>query len=156
MSEETTSGNENDDTSPKALRDALEKANKRLAEFEKREQEAVAEKRKNSLTEILKAKGLKESAATHYAGEVSEDAVVQWATEIGLISTDDAKDKNAEAAQRAAAVSGSSSSQLGGGPSSNGPIVADPHKVLELMNTPGFTYEDGVRLGIFPKDPNTV
>lgn len=155
MSEDNTPGSENDE-GPKALREALEKANKELAALRKEREDAEKAKRDESLATILKSKGLKESAAAHYTGEASEDAVVKWATDIGLLSAEEENDENAEAARRAAAVSGSSASQPGGSPNPNGPIVGDPHKMLEMLSTPGFSYEDGVRLGLFPKDPNTI
>jgi hypothetical protein len=156
MSDDTLNS-ENDETSPKALRDALEKANKQLAEYKKLAEEAAAEKRRESLTSILKAKGLKESAASHYTGDVSEESVVKWATDLGLLSTDTSgEDLNAEAARRASAASEGSQSLMGATATKDGKTVGDPHKILELMNTPGFSYEDGVRLGIFPKDPNVI
>lgn len=157
MSDDLNPGSENDESnSPKALRDALRKANDELAALRKEREDAAAEKRKSTLEEIFKAKSLKPSAASHYSGEASEDAVVQWATEIGLLATEETKDANAEAAARAAAVSGGSASPQPSSPSNGGPIVGDPQKILELMSNPAFTYEDGVRLGIFPEDPNVI
>lgn len=156
MSDDNLTNDGTDDNSPKALREALEKANKELREYKKIAEQAAEEKRRESLTSILKAKGLKESAASHYKGDVSEEAVVQWATDLGLLSTEETKDANAEAAARAAELAGGSESLLPGHTSQSGVRVADPFKMLELVNSAGFTYEDGVRLGLFPADPNTV
>lgn len=159
MSDENLDGTDSENA-PKVLREALEKANKRLAEFEKREQEREAKDRQESLTSILKAKGLKESAASHYQGEVSEEAVVQWASDLGLISeeTRDEKDEqNTLGALRAAQLSGSSQSiPLGVTRGPNGGAMGAPEKIMELLQADGLTYEDYVRLGIFPKDPNVI
>lgn len=149
----------NDDTSPKALREALEKANKQLAEFRKMQEQADAEKRTTQLTEIFKSKGLKESAVAHFTGDVSEENVVKWATDLGLLSTstDDQKpDPNAEAAARAVAAAGGSASVSTAGAEGSGRRVADPFKAMELMQQAGFTYADGVAIGIFPERPDVV
>jgi hypothetical protein len=34
--------------------------------------------------------------------------------------------------------------------------MGSPEKIMELLKADGLSYEDYVRLGIFPKDPNTV
>jgi hypothetical protein len=156
MSDDILTSDEDSDTSPKALRDALEKANKELREYKKLAEQAEAEKRTQSLQSILKAKGLKESAASHYKGDVSEEAVANWAKDLGLLNEEDVRDENADNAQRAAELSGGSQSLLPSSPNGKAPIIGDPHKLLELVNSDGFTYEQGVSLGIFPKDPNTV
>lgn len=158
MSDDTLNSDVNDaDNSPKALREALEKANKKNAELQKFVEEVQAEKRNAQLTEILRSKGLKESVAKHFTGEVSEENVISWATDLGLLGTEEAKDANSEAAARASlAAGGSSSLTAGASAGETGRVVVDPYKAMELMATAGFTYEDGVRLGVFPSNPDVV
>lgn len=142
----------------KNLRAAHDKQAAELRELKKALEGYQQKERTNGLASIFKAKGLKESAISHYSGDVSEDAVEKWATDLGLLSASEQEenDANSEAAARAALATGGSQSLPAMSPGTNGPVIADPFKALELMQTPGFSYEDGVRLGIFPPDPNVV
>ena len=129
------------------LKASLTERDKKIAAFEKKE-------RNSSLGEILKAKGLKETVANHYSGDVSEEAVTQWATDLGLLSVSE-NDANAEAARRAAAASGDSGSlSVDQSVTPGQRVLGDPEQILNALNT--LPYAELVKLGYMPADPNQI
>jgi hypothetical protein len=111
------------------------------------------EKRQATITEVLKAKGLPEKAASLYSGDdVSEDAVVKWVSEYADVfgikqegTTAQAADPNAANAAR---VSAASFGAPGTEQFTPGQPVGDPVELLHLMNT--LPYEKLVELGLQP------
>jgi hypothetical protein len=152
MSDENFEGDEGF----KNLRAAYDKLKAEKAEAEKTAQALLAEKRTASLSEILKAKGLKETVASHYTGDVSEEAVTKWATDLGLITEAPATlDANAEAAARAAAAAGGS--EVSGASTAVKPgdrILGDPAEIMSRLNN--LSYDDLVKIGYMPADPNQI
>ena len=114
--------------------------------------EATAAKRAADLGEILKAKGIDPSAAELYSGDVSEDAVGQWATKFGKafgVTTQEQKpDPNAEAAQRVSDAS--YGTQVIPELSTEGQVVGDHAELERLMRT--LSREELQKRGMLPKD----
>lgn len=78
--------NEDEQTTPKALRDALDKANKKLAELEKAKAEADKKLAETSLSNILRDKGVPPNIQRWLKRddvEASESAVDKWLEENG-------------------------------------------------------------------------
>lgn len=157
---------ENEDSEGIAgLRKQYEETKKALAEATKALGDLQAEKRNQSLAEIFKAKGLPETAAKHFTGEVSEDAVVAFATDLGLLKADqndqgnnNANDANAEAARRLSQNSGGSQS-VGVVKAEGGRVLGDPDAILRLIQGAPNTkegYQSLVDAGLMPADPNRI
>jgi hypothetical protein len=145
------------------LRKQYEETKKALAEAQKSLNELQTEKRTQSVAELFKAKGLPETAAKHFTGEVSEDAVVAFATDLGLIKAGSGDqgnqtDANAEAARRLSQNAGGSQS-LGVTQGEGGRVLGDPDAIMRLIqNTPNTKegYQTLVDAGIMPTDPNRI
>jgi len=143
----------------KNLRKAYDKQKADLAALQQSLEAIQAEKRGSQLAELFKAKGLSEAAAKHYTGDPSEDAVVAWATDLGLISAQSAPDSktdpNAEAAARVAGAT-SGRDELGNGvDSDSGKPVGDPFERLNALQSMG--YDDLVKAGYIPAhDPSAI
>lgn len=156
---------ENEDSEGIAgLRKQYEETKKALAEAQKTLTDLQTEKRTQSLAELFKAKGLPESAAKHFTGEVSEDAVVSFATDLGLLQaapqTDQpvVLDANAEAAKRLAENAGGSQS-LGVSRGEGGRVLGDPDAILRVLQNAPKTkegYQQLVDAGLMPADPNRI
>lgn len=143
----------------KNLRKAYEATQTELKEARKALEKVSQKERTQSLTEIFKAKGIKESAATHYTGDVSEEAVVKWATEVGIPVTDPEAGKESEnqsAAARALAAAGGASNYSARAEVTPGQrVLGDPEEILALLNA-NLPYEEYVKLGMMPANPNQI
>jgi hypothetical protein len=71
----------NEDNGPKALRDALKKAQNELKALREENATFKAESRKNTVAAVLAAKGMPAKLAGLYTGEPDEASVDAWATE---------------------------------------------------------------------------
>lgn len=71
----------NEDTGPKALREALKKANAELKALREENATFKQESRKTTVAAVLAAKGLPAKLAGLYTGEPDEASVDAWATE---------------------------------------------------------------------------
>lgn len=150
---------ENDSEGIAGLRKQYEEQKKALDTLLKENEELKTEKRNQSVTELFKAKGLPETAAKHFHGEVSEDAVVAFATDLGLLKADEASnennqsDANADAARRLSQNSGGSQG-LNISPGPGGRVLGSPQEIQLALDT--LNYKELVDLGLMPADPNRL
>jgi glutamyl/glutaminyl-tRNA synthetase len=141
-----------------SLRKQYEATRKQNEELAKELAAFRNEKRQATISEVLKAKGLPEKAATLYSGEdFSPDAVDKWVSEYADVfgikqegTTAQAVDPNAANAAR---VSAASHGSPGTEQFTPGQPVGDPVELLHLMNT--MPYEKLVELNLLPK-PNKL
>lgn len=159
MSDEFNSENEGEGIA--SLRKQYEETKKALADAQKLVKDLSDDKRKKDLGEIFKAKSLPETAAQHFTGEVSEDAVVKWATDLGLLKPVEGTppkeplDANAQAAQRLSENShGSYGFHVESEQTPGTRVLGDADEIMHALKT--LPKEELQRLGLMPKDFNTV
>ena len=145
MSDETEL---NDSNGIANLRKQYEETQKALKEAQSELGQYRAEKRKASVAEVLKAKGLPERAASLYSGEdTSEDAVGKWVEEYAdVFGVKQEEDPNAQAAERLAAASTGNSASI---QNAGKQVLGDPEAILHAIQT--LPYDELVKLGYMPE-----
>lgn len=134
-----------------SLREAHEKLQKELKAAHDELSGYRAEKRSQTVAEILKAKGANPAAAKLYTGEdTSEGAVGKWlednADVFGVVSNG-APDPNAQNAQRVADASFGNVQSIQNGPG-NQVVLGDPESIQHAIDT--LSYDELVKLGYMP------
>jgi len=170
-----------EETTPGDLRKAYEKQKQAREAAEQRLRELEAKERQATVADILKAKGAPAKAAKFYSGEADEASVVAWLKENeelfptstttettnaqkAATTTQVVTDPNVLAAQRLAEATanvGQEQQVFSTGTTAGAPIT-DTALVEQMMiamkNIPDTPqgYEQLVKMGLFPANPNQV
>lgn len=157
MSEDDDLGNEGGE-GIKSLRKQYDTIKAQNEELAKQLREFQAKERTSTVANVLKARGLPETAAKLYTGDdTSEDAVGKWLDEFAdVFGTQAAPQQQgavdagtAQAVTRIANAAQGSNGPVIGSNTAGQPVVGDPRELTHLIRT--LPYEELQKRGLMPQ-----
>lgn len=159
MSEENDDAQNGEGEGIKSLRKEFEALKKQLSAVQEENAGLKAEKRSRSVSEVLKAKGLPEKAASLYSGDdASEEAVGKWIEEFGdvfgLKPNEQAPNPQEQQIQRVQEAAFGQPNFTTDTVPANGQLIGDPVELLAQMKS--LSYEQAVEQGLLPDVKGTL